>query len=313
MRIAVVDLGTNTFHLLVADVMDGSRHSLVRALRIPVKLGEAGITKKFIAPAAYQRGIDAAHSFKLIINELKADIIFCFGTSAMRSATNGQQMANDLAEILETRVEIISGDQEAMYIYQGVKEGVTLESQHALIMDIGGGSIEFIIANEQGPAWLASYDLGAARLLEMFSPSDPISAAEIEILTHHLEQQLEPLIENSLKYGVTKMIGSSGSFETMAAMICEQYNLSCKGDKTEIEISLSHFEEIYHQITNSTREERMLMPGMALMRIDMIVIGVIIIRTVIRMLGISHIRLSEYALKEGILFQLVRQHSNSAQ
>ncbi|MCC6837593.1 MAG: phosphatase, partial [Bacteroidia bacterium] len=168
MRIAIIDLGTNTFNILIVDVDGNQNIKQLFQTKIPVKLGEGGINQGFIAPIPFQRGMDALIQYQLIIEEYGVDNTFAFATSAIRSARNGTDFVNIAKEKTGIEVQVISGDKEAELIYYGVRSAVNMTNDTSLIIDIGGGSTEFIIANKDQIFWKQSFLLGAARLLEIF-------------------------------------------------------------------------------------------------------------------------------------------------
>ena len=163
MRVAIIDLGTNTFNLLICDKKDES-DKIIFKNKISVKLGEGGIDKGIIADAPYQRGIKALEDHLNTIKKYEVDKHRAFATSAIRSTKNGSDFVREVFEKLALKIEVIDGDKEAELIYQGVKKAILFDLDYKLIMDIGGGSTEFIIANAKGVRWKKSYLLGVSRL-----------------------------------------------------------------------------------------------------------------------------------------------------
>ena len=194
-RIAVIDLGTNTFNLLIVEVSPDRSYQHIFQTKISVKLAEGGIHKGFIAPIPFQRGIDALKIHKETIEKYKVSNILAFATSAIRGASNGAEFVAKAKKEIDVDIQVISGDKEAEFIYYGVRSAVEMNDQTSLIIDIGGGSTEFIIATKEKVFWKQSFLLGAARLLELFSPSDPITSKEIETITDYLQKELQPLFE----------------------------------------------------------------------------------------------------------------------
>lgn len=309
MRIAIIDLGTNTFNILIVEV-DGNRDiKQLFQTKIPVKLGEGGINKGFIAPIPFQRGIDALVQYQLIIEEYSVDKTFAFATSAIRSANNGSDFVNISKEKTGIEVQVISGDKEAELIYYGVRSAVKMTNDTSLIIDIGGGSTEFIIANKDQIFWKQSFLLGAARLLEIFNPSDPITDKEIETIKNYLRQELQSLLDAVKKYPITELIGSSGSFDSLAEMIAHRfYTPEILKNITEYEFKLDDCSAIYDIIIKSTKAERTAMKGLVLMRVDMMVISSILVHFVVSELEIKKMRLSTYSLKEGVLWQVMKNN-----
>ena len=301
-KIAIIDLGTNTFNLLIAEVNTDRSYSILFHTKISVKLGEGGIGKGFITSPAFKRGIDAIKKYRKIIEKHNVEKVLAIATSAIRGASNGMDFVSEIKEECNIDVQVISGEREAELIYLGVKKAVKLSNETSLIIDIGGGSTEFIIANENEIFWKHSFLLGAARLLELFNPSDPISNIEIEALITYLDSELKPLFLAVKKHPVAELIGSSGSFDSLADMIAARYySPSILEGKTEFTYNLEDIKAIHHSILKSTKEERMKMKGLIEMRVDMIVISSILVDFIIRSFGIKKMRLSTYSLKEGVM------------
>ncbi len=311
MRIAVIDLGTNTFNLLIAEINPDKSYTNLYQTKLSVKLGEEGINKGFIAPASFQRGINALKIYKETISNYNVEKVFTFATSAIRTATNGIEFTEKVKQETGFEVEIITGDKEAELIYYGVCEAVNLGEELSLIIDIGGGSTEFIIANKDKIFWKQSFLLGASRLLEKFKPSDPITDIEIQQLTDYLNAHLQSLYEAVKLFPITELIGSSGSFDSLAEMIAHRfYTPEILKDKTEYTFNLSDYKVIYENVIKSNKEERTKMKGLIEMRIDMIVISTIIVQFILTSFNIKKMRLSTYSLKEGTLSEIINGKDN---
>lgn len=308
MKIAVIDLGTNTFNILIVEIHSDKTYSTVFQTKISVKLAEGGMNKGFIADAAFDRGIDAFKTHYATTQKYQADKIYAFATSAIRGASNGPTFVERIKNETGINIKVISGDREAELIYYGVRLAVRMTEEPSLIIDIGGGSTEFIIANKDQIFWKQSFLLGAARLLEMFPPSDPITDKEIDVFRDHLNNELQPLFEAYTKYPVSELIGSSGSFDSLAEMIAHRfYTPDILDNKTEFAFDLGDCEEIYKSILKSTTAERLHMKGLVAMRVDMIVVSTIIVNYVIRSFEIEKMRLSTYSLKEGVLYEVLNK------
>jgi exopolyphosphatase/guanosine-5'-triphosphate,3'-diphosphate pyrophosphatase len=205
-------------------------------------------------------------------------------------------------------VEVINGDREAELIYYGVKQAVPLSNDKVLILDIGGGSIEFIIADRDTIYWKKSYPLGVARLLAKFRPSDPISIEEIEFISNYLEERLSDLFEEFRKHKITTMVGASGSFETITAMIREEeshFESETGVSPESMNIDLTDFENLYQRLVNSTLKERKQMKGLESMRLEMIVVATLIVKFILQKLKIHRLIQSNFALKEGVVYEVL--------
>lgn len=305
-RIAIIDLGTNTFNLLITEINPNKSYNILLESKYPAKLGQGGIHKSTITPEAMERGIDALKMHLITISEYQVDSIFCFATSAIRSANNGHVFVKRVKEELGLSIRIIQGDEEAQTIFDGVKQVFPLDENHVLIMDIGGGSIEFIIANRYGVAWKRSFEIGVTRLLEQFTPSDPITEDEIKAIQKHLKKELTSLCEAVKKFPVKKLVGSSGSFDTLAAILSKKYYPLL--DISKLSTMLLDHERLlrlHSELIASDSDHRKVIPGMEPHRVDSIIPACIIIQYIIEELKIKEVWQCAFSLKEGAILQII--------
>ncbi|MBB5439444.1 exopolyphosphatase/guanosine-5'-triphosphate,3'-diphosphate pyrophosphatase [Pedobacter sp. AK017] len=296
MTAAVIDLGTNTFHLVIAKITaDGIQ--VIYKTNLPVKLGEGRINDNIIIPEAYARGLQALQGFYREIEKYQVDVVKAIATSAIRSAANGSNFVNSAKSDAGIDIEVITGDKEAEYIFKGVKATGAIKGT-CLIMDIGGGSTEFIICNPDGLHWKKSYDIGAARLMQAYFHSDPISDKDQSAIRDHLDKELGTLKTACNTYRPTQLIGSAGAFETFAGMLDQQLDLN---KISTADIDLQNYHTLSKNLIASTHAEREQMPDLISLRVDMIVIAAIITDYVLEASGINSISLSTYDLKMGVL------------
>jgi exopolyphosphatase / guanosine-5'-triphosphate,3'-diphosphate pyrophosphatase len=303
--LAIIDLGTNTFHLLLVSIRERETLHILEKFKENVKLGEGGITQGRIAPAAFERGIKALKKYRKIIDSRGKPKVLAFATSAIRGASNGPAFLQEAREKAGIEIRIINGNEEAALIYQGVRHGVPLPSDRdVLIVDIGGGSVEFIVANGNNAKLLRSLKIGASRVFEMVQPSDRISPAQIEQMREFYRAELADLMEELREFNITSIIGSSGTFETLGALIAVDQgethvldNLNCyKFDERS-------FRRVSKRILESTRSERLNFRGLDPARVDLIVPGSVLVGYLLETLQVTEIVVSAFALKEGILYQ----------
>lgn len=302
MRAAVIDLGTNTFHLLIAEYAPSSGKWRVEVKhKRYVKLAEEGI--HHIGDAAFSRGIEALTAFKVQIEAAQIDLahLKAFGTAALRTADNAPDFLEKTAEILGVRPESISGWREAELIYKGVRQAVPFPESRVLIMDIGGGSVEFIIADRNRVFWQESFPVGVAVLWQRFHRHDPITTEEVDALEQYLETALARLWQALETYPCPALIGASGTFD-----VIDQFLLD-PADKPELygRIPVGDFYPLYERLVRSTLAERLAMPGLPDERIEMVVVAVVLIRYVLQKAATVDIYTSVYAMKEGMLEDMV--------
>jgi exopolyphosphatase / guanosine-5'-triphosphate,3'-diphosphate pyrophosphatase len=309
-KIGIIDMGTNTFHLLLAEADERGYHIVYRD-RLAVKIGKGGINHGLITEEGINRALLAMQSFKNVMDQHGVTRSYAFGTSALRNASNGKEVAHRIHELTGINVHIISGDMEAQYIYEGVKAALGLGNDNALIIDIGGGSVEFIIGNHDQVLWKRSFEIGAQRLLERYQKHDPILPEEIIQLESHFQENLAPLFDALKTFPTTIMVGSSGTFDTLSDIFCERHGIHKSAEEIETPLSLEGFYEIYHDLLEKDRLERMAIPGMIEMRVDMIVVACCLIRYILKHHWFSRIRVSTYSLKEGVLASLINESKMS--
>lgn len=296
-RLAIFDLGTNTFNLLVRDA-DGS---LLRSEKLPVKLGAGGLRSDEISPDAEERAIAAMQQHKAWAQEAGASRGYAFATSAMRSTRNGAEVASRIERETGIHVNIIDGDQEAAFIAGGVAQAWPERSEPRLIMDIGGGSTEFILLDDTDVLYAESFPLGVTRLVERFQPSDPMTAEDIARINAHTEALLAPLWTWLQHAPASCLIGSSGSFDTIFNVLEGAYGRPMLelGDY-RAEFPLGELPALLDQLIASSKVERLLMPGMLEMRADTLQVSALQIQLILDRLTPKTMLLSGYALKEGV-------------
>ena len=305
MKIAIIDCGTNTFHLMIVELHGKNDSRIVFKTKFAVKLGQGGITKNIISKEPFERGILALQQFSKRIVLHKAEMVIAVATAAVRGAKNSDQFIQQAKVRAGINIQLINGNREAELIYYGVREALDLGDQPSLIVDIGGGSTEFIICNKHKVFWQKSFSLGAALLLEKLKPVDPIHTIEIEKLNSFLERELKPLFKACGLHRPSTLVGSSGSFETFAEMIAFQKgNTEHTMTKTAYRFSMFDYGKIHRKLLLSTTAERMKMKGLVKMRVDMIVLASLLLTFVLSKTGIKKMKLSTYALKEGILAEV---------
>lgn len=298
--LAVMDLGTNTFHLLIVE-----GDTILVHRQDPVKLGEGGINKGFIAPEAFERGIQTMQQFAGLIKERKATGLRAVATSALRNASNGPDFIRDVNEKTGINIEIIDGEAEAGFIYQGIRAAGCLSSENSLIVDIGGGSVEFILCNDKDIFWKQSFEIGAARLMDRFHHTDPIPPDSINALELYLDDCLQPLFAAAKKHPVKTLAGSSGVFESYAGLIETD-----KGETFDLEKNIKYsfdreeLQALLEKIILSSHQQRLANAGITPVRVDMIVTASLLTRFVIAKLGIDQVEMSTWSLKEGVLAEM---------
>lgn len=292
-KFAAIDLGTNTFHLLIVSFdKDGKIVEQYRDRKY-IHLAQEGI--KRIGEDAFRRAVTCAEEFAEILREHQVQNVKFIGTAALRTASNGIDLVDEIERITGYNVKIIDGITEARLILEGIKLSIPeIQSGNHLIMDIGGGSVEFVIIKDGHLFWSSSYPLGIAILKRKFHKTDPIAEHEIQKLEKYLERHLGKLIYISQQFQFDSLIGASGSFEVLQAK-----NNAEKGNS--FEVCLDHFNLMNDSVIYQNMEERMNRSDIPNERAELIVVAFLLMEFVIRKVSIRKFFVSDYALKEGAL------------
>ena len=293
MRKAVIDLGTNTFNLLIADV-SSKGFTIVHSEKEGVALGMGGINKNIISIDAFERGLTTLRHFKNVCNQNEVKIINAFGTSALRGAKNSSEFVQQINSELGITVSIISGEKEAELIYKGVQWSYDFESP-GVIMDIGGGSTEFIFADKNGMSDVVSLNIGVSRIYQELKLNDPLTPTDIKIITNWLDEKTNGFFDGK---SADLLIGASGSFETFYELI---HHVPFPELIQSIEVPMEELNETILSIIASTQAERDVNDFIVPIRKKMAPIAAVKVKWVIEKLGIIRTIISPCSLKEGAL------------
>lgn len=311
-RKAVIDCGTNTFNLRIVDfniTLGPGRWKNVFSLRLPVKLGKGGVGKGIILPERITRGIDAIGVMREALHNYGAEEVHIFATSALRDASNSKHFVGPVFERYGYKVNIISGAAEASLIQSGLE--LTYEppeSENVLTMDIGGGSTECILWNKNEIIWSRSFDVGVARMANLFRMKNRFGANEDEAyleMKPFLDDALQPLQVALENVKPEILIGSSGSFDTFCAVTNPQIaETSDDEHPSATPIELEGFKQLCGELMHNTVRQRLAMEGMPPDRADNIPYAAAIVRWALENSDIQKMFRSEYALREGVLNRL---------
>lgn len=300
MKLAVIDLGTNTCNLLIAEINFG-KYSILNQSKQLVRLGDHKIKENEISTEAISRVHQAFAAHNKLIEKFGVEKVKVIATSAVRSAKNKTEFIRRVASKTGRDIEIISGEKEAELIFKGVLLAFGELEKPAVVLDIGGGSNEIIIGSGREIQWKESRQSGMSRVVKQFEITDPIQPEEIRILQDYFMNEHREAFTQCKKRGVKKLIGCSGSFDTVADML-DQVNPGEK-QRTTQEITPAEFYKVHDVLIHSTRDERSRLKGMDMVRVDLIVPAVVLIELLVSKTDINQIVQTDFALREGILYE----------
>lgn len=290
-RLAIIDLGTNTFHLLIVDISDFlQNHQIIFRERKYVFLGEGN--KNYIVQSSYDKGIKTLLEFSKIIKLKEVNKVVALGTEALRKTINGPAFCGEVYEKAGIKIEIIDGLREAELIAKGVSL-LGMSDGDQLIMDIGGGSVEFIHIHNKEVQWSHSFKIGISVLYNSFHKSEPIEQSEIDLLNSFLEEQLSILWEQ-IDDVRPVLVGASGTFEVLA-------DAKSPNKNQLIEVPFERFEMLYSKLRFMNLKEREKSTLIAKERAKYIVVALHLVKLVVQRLNIKKCFVSPYAMKEGAI------------
>ena len=314
-NIAAIDIGTNSFHLIVVQIKEDGNFEIIDREKEVIRLSEGSSGDiKILKHDAYIRAINSLKRFKGIADSHRATIR-AVATSAVREAHNKNEFIKEVFDKTGIEIEVISGYEEARLIYLGVLKAVPIFNKKSLVFDIGGGSTEFIIGKKGLSLYTMSTKIGAVRLTQKFFPDFIINDSRIKDCRKWVEGELYQVAESVKNEGFQICVGSSGTIMSAGFMINAMRNKSTNGNGllNNFEFTKYELEKITLEVlSRKTVEKRKKIPGLDEKRADIIPAGIIILSTIFELFGIERMTISGYALREGtIIDTLQKKHEGT--
>ncbi|MCR9144935.1 MAG: Ppx/GppA family phosphatase [bacterium] len=328
-KLAAIDLGTNSFHLVVVRVLENGKIEIIADEKEAVRLGSGGGDLGLIAEDAMQRGLATLDRFVKIARSHDARIR-AVATSAVREARNKKNFLNLVRKKLGLDIEVIQGTEEARLIYLGILQALPLYEKKILIVDIGGGSTEILIGTAGQPNYAVSRKLGAIRLKDRFFADEPLKPADVEKCRNMIRVDLSGVVEDLHEIGFEIAVGSSGTAETLATMATHLASdseseaqtaadedeaqgsaLNSNGsDLADVRLTRAGLDRVVEKIVSvPTHHRRAKLSGLDEKRADIIVGGAILLQEIFDLLNIQEMLISPYALREGVVADTVARRS----
>jgi exopolyphosphatase/guanosine-5'-triphosphate,3'-diphosphate pyrophosphatase len=305
MRLAAIDVGSNSIHMIVAQVDSEGGFTTLWRMKEMVGLGRMSFPSHRLSREAINQAILTLRRFQLAANNRQAEKTIAVATSAVREAENGGDFIERAKRRLGLDIRVVSDREEARLIYMAVRHAADLRNEPALIVDVGGGSVEFIVANQNRALLLESRKLGAARMTAQHVKSDPLNKDERNALLTHYDKELGPLCEQIAALKPTRFIGTSGTLENISAL-CGQVS---NGNGNSAVIARQPLEKLVEELLDSKSADRAKMHGLDEQRKDQITAGALLVRELFRRLHIRRMEMCRFALREGILIDYLARHA----
>jgi exopolyphosphatase/guanosine-5'-triphosphate,3'-diphosphate pyrophosphatase len=293
--------------MIVAQIDSGGGITTLWRLKEMVGLGRISFPARRLSADAMDRAVATLGRFQQVAKQRGCEKICAVATSAVREAENGGDFIERVRNELGLRLRVVSGREEARLIYLGVRHATDLHGGPHLLLDIGGGSVEFIVATETKPLLLESRKLGSARMTAKYIKSDPVDAKELASLLRHYRQELGPLCESIRALSPVKVLGSSGTLENLAAMCGSTTKTNGDGAATAV-IERAEIDALTSRLVESRAKERAAMNGLDAKRQDQIIAGAVLVRELFHQLDLKRMHLCRAALREGILVDHLSRH-----
>ncbi len=303
MRLAAIDVGTNSVHMVIADVRRDGSITVADRVRETVRLGRGVFITGRLADEPMDLAVRALANFERVATMRRVEGIGAVATSAVREAGNRAAFIRRIHRETGLRVEVISGAEEARLIFVAARHAMGLEGGPYLLVDVGGGSVELVLARDGEPLWMRSLGLGVSRLSERFLHHDPPLAREVRELERHLKDTMDGLLLDARRRGVERAIGTSGTINAMVAMAraARGGGIGClHGAAT----SAAEIARIRRQVLKRAVAKRLELPGLDPRRADLMPATALLADHVLRHSGARELVACAFALREGLLLEL---------
>lgn len=306
MKIGTIDIGTNSMRLLIGEYKNGkieNRKKFVNTTRIGQGVDKEG----YISNEAINRNIDALKEFAKLCNDEKCEYVYGMGTSALRDSKNGDEFVQLAKRETGISIDIISGEEESNLGFKGVLEGLE-GNNDILVIDIGGGSTEFIIGDREGIKFAKSENVGALRMTEKFLKIDPIDDLEFNDMYMFIEHEIDKTLEYIKEKGIKNLVGIGGTITSLSAMNQELEIYSMEKIHNS-KVCKKEIEKILQNLKKMTLSDKKTLKGLQPKRADIITAGVAILNIIMEKLELDEIIVSEYDNLEGLMCQKSKKMS----
>ncbi len=307
MKIAVFDIGTNSIHMLVVDAHKNGSFKVLDHEKDTARLGDGSFESKKLSKVSMERAFAVIGRFHKLAEKRGVQCVIGVATSAVRDAKNGRHFVRRLFRETGVEVRIITGKEEARLIFLAAISEAP-KNEKAVVLDIGGGSVEFILGSRRKIYFLESFPLGVARLTDHFISTDPPSKKELAVLERFLERRLKNTTEKARKIGFASVIGTAGTLINLASMAYEAREEKPLKIKSHSLLKIKNLNEIHETLLRSKIRERLILPGLDARRADLIIAGSIFLKTIMRLLGVGEILISKKGIRQGLILDFIAKH-----
>jgi exopolyphosphatase/guanosine-5'-triphosphate,3'-diphosphate pyrophosphatase len=309
MRIAAIDIGTNSIHMIVVRVRPDLSFEIVDREKAMVRLGAGGLDGRALTDEAVHSALQVLSKFRRLADSHRVDVMLAAATSATREARNGGEFLAQIESQTGVRPRIVSGAEEARLIHRAAVYGVDVGPARAVVIDIGGGSVEITHGTGASVNLARSFKLGVLRLTERFVHSDPLSARDERRLVQHIATEIGRHCEQIAAAGFDRVVGTSGTILSLGTVAVTLAEGTPPSDLRNLRVPAKLVRRLRKRIVESSLEERLALPGLDPRRADIVVAGVVLLDAVLRRLGVEELTLCDLALREGLILDYITSNS----
>jgi len=308
MRLAAIDIGTNSVHMIVVRVRTDLSFEVIDREKAMVRLGAGGLDGRALTSEAMTAALQALSKFKRIAESHRVDQILAAATSATREARNGGEFLARVERETGIRPRVISGVEEARFIHQAAVYGVDVGGGRAVVIDIGGGSVEITLGTVTAVQLARSFKIGSIRLTEGWVRSDPLSDRDERRIVKHVLAEIDRYCEQIVAAGFDRVIGTSGTILSIGAVAATASRGAPPSELRNLHVSAKQIRRLRKEVVDLDLEQRLAIPGLDPRRADLVVAGTIVIDTILRRLGAEELTLCDLALREGLVLDYIRRN-----
>jgi exopolyphosphatase/guanosine-5'-triphosphate,3'-diphosphate pyrophosphatase len=307
-RLAAIDIGTNSIHMIVVRVREDLSFEVVDREKSMVRLGAGGLDGKALTTEATTGALRALTTFKRIADSHKVDTILAAATSATREAPNGGEFLARIESQTGIRPRVIAGQEEARLIHMAATYGVNVGASRAVVIDIGGGSVELTLGDAAGVRRARRVKLGGLRVTQAYGKSGPQSGRDERRLAKHVRQNIDGICKQMVAAGFDRVIGTSGTILSLGTMATAAARGTVPTELRNLRVPAKHIRRLRRQVVETGEKERLALPGLDPRRADLTVAGVVLLDTILQRLGADDLTLCDLALREGLVLDYIRRH-----
>jgi exopolyphosphatase/guanosine-5'-triphosphate,3'-diphosphate pyrophosphatase len=308
MRIAAIDIGTNSIHMIVVEIRADLSYDVIDREKEMVRLGAGGLDGRALTPEAVHAALQVLSKFRRLAESHRVDEVIAVATSATREAENGGEFLRSITQQTGIRPRVISGTEEARLIHQAAVYGASLPGDTVVVIDIGGGSVEVTRGSGTTIDAARSFKLGVIRLTERFVKADPIDSKDQRKLVRHIDAEIGRYLDQIVRAGFDRVVGTSGTILSLGAVIAASEGRSPGATLRNRRITAKQLRRTRKDLSALDLEQRLRVPGLEPRRADLAVAGAILIDEIMRRLGAADITLSDLSLREGLILDYIARH-----